>query len=92
MTSPVFAAISPLLSEDWSRHIDKELTEAEARGAEERARLPDAPIQSDETEELLPLMPDLSSSDLDTRSEETKEKYISATTGYHGSGFFDGYI
>ncbi len=91
MTSPVFAAISPLLTEDWSRHIDKELTEAEARGAEERARLPDAPIQSDETEELLPLMPDLSSPDLDTRSEETKEKYISATTGYHGSGYFDGY-
>jgi hypothetical protein len=62
VTSPVVASLSPFLTQDVSRSIEKHLVEAELLHAQSHPTLPDALIQADvpeESDSMLPLMPSL---------------------------------
>jgi hypothetical protein len=90
VTSPVVASLSPFLTEDVSRSIEKQLVEAELLHAQSQPTLPDALIQADVQEELdsmLPLMPSLAGD----AKQEDKKKNISQATKYHPAGFHDPY-
>jgi hypothetical protein len=82
VTSPVVASLSPFLSEDVSRSIEKQLVEAELLHAQSQPTLPDALIQADvpeESDSMLPLMPSLDQDAI----QEDKKKNISQATKYH---------
>jgi hypothetical protein len=90
ITSPVVASLSPFLTADVSRSIEKDLIEAELLHAQSQRALPDALIQADvpgESDSMLPLMPSL---DQDAKQED-KEKNISQATKYHAAAFHDPY-
>jgi hypothetical protein len=90
VTSPVVASLSPFLSEDVSRSIEKQLIEAEVLHAQSQPTMLDTLIQADIPEELdsmLPLMPSL---DQDAKQED-KKKNIRQATKYHSAGFHDPY-
>jgi hypothetical protein len=60
VTSPVVASLSPFLTEDVSRSIEKRLIEAELLHVQSQPTLLDALIQADvpeESDSMLPLMP-----------------------------------
>jgi hypothetical protein len=62
VTSPVVASLSPFLTADVSRSIEKNLIKAELLHAQSQPTLPDALIQADvpkESDSMLPLMPSL---------------------------------
>jgi hypothetical protein len=90
VTSPVVASLSPFLTEDISRSIEKQLIEAELLHEQSQPTLPDALIQADvpeESDSKVPLMPSL----YRDAKQEDKKKNLSQATKYHAAGFHHPY-